>query len=69
LFDPQLEYFARKLLYEFALHPVAKDAEALDKGVYPGGGFVIQRVHELARGGASVRQLDILNREFAVHAP
>ncbi|MFZ3201591.1 MAG: hypothetical protein WA175_10625 [Candidatus Acidiferrales bacterium] len=39
MFDPWLEYVARKLLYEFALHPVPIDAQALDKRVYPGAGF------------------------------
>jgi len=68
LFDPQLEDVVRELLYELALHAVPIDAQALDEGVYPRGGFVIQRIHELSRRHSPVRQLDILNREFTVHA-
>jgi hypothetical protein len=68
LLDPQVEYVTRELLDEFALHPVPIDAQAIDKGVDSGSRFVIQRIHELARGHPPVRQLDILNREFTVHA-
>jgi hypothetical protein len=67
LFDSQLEYVVRELLDELALHPVPIGVQALDKGVYSGGGLVIERIHELARGYPPVWQLHILNRELAAH--
>ncbi|MGB6393293.1 MAG: hypothetical protein WBF14_13085, partial [Candidatus Acidiferrales bacterium] len=46
-------------------HPVAIDAQTIDKSVYAGGSFVIQRIQELTGRYPPVRELYILNRELA----
>ena len=67
LFHAELQNVRGQFLYKLPLHPVAVDAQALNKRVYPGRCPVIQRIYKLAGRDPSVRQLHILNGEFGGH--